>query len=186
MGTGIEARDTYMLRYAYSCLARCYDILRARPECNGEINVTGSSQGAGLALVLAGLRPEIASVRGVAVALCRIDWTVLGLAKWGPKAPAGTDPLLIAEVVRYYDPACFAHRIRAPKITLGLGLFDWCAPAEGIVTAINALPPDVECQTFVDPYGGHFTLNYAMLQDAAKGTVVPRWSGSDKDNKVNP
>jgi cephalosporin-C deacetylase-like acetyl esterase len=185
MNTGITSRDDYMLRYSYSCLVRCHDILRARPECNGQIHVSGSSQGAGLSLVLAGLRPEVASVRGVAIALCRIDWTVLGLAKWGPACPAGADPKAIAEVVRYYDPANFAHRIKAP-LTLGLGLFDFCAPAEGVFSAINALPKETVCKAFVDPYGGHFTYNYALLESAAQGIQVPRWEGSTADNKLNP
>ena len=96
----------------------------------------------------------------------------------------GADPAQVAEVVRYFDPACFAHRIRAP-LTLGFGLFDFCAPAEGIFSAINALPPTTRCQSFVDPYGGHFTYNHALLQDAAQGITVPRWLGTDADNKMN-
>ncbi|OPZ28376.1 MAG: Acetyl esterase Axe7A precursor [Lentisphaerae bacterium ADurb.BinA184] len=185
MNTGITDRDAYMMRYSYCCLARCYDIIRARPECNGEVNVSGSSQGAGLALVLGGLRPQIRQIRGVAVALCRIDWTILGLAKWGPHLPEGEDPQRVARVVSYYDPARFAHRIRAADIVLGIGLFDFCAPAEGIFSAINALPPDVPCRVYADPFGGHSSYNYALLEDAAKGLTVPRWEGTAADNKLN-
>lgn len=185
MNTGIADRETYMLRYGYCCLVRCYDIIRSRPECNGEVHVTGGSQGAGLSLVLGGLRPEIREIRGLCVALCRIDWTILGLAKWGPRLPAGEDAQKIARIVSYYDPARFAHRIKAQNVVLGIGLFDFCAPAEGIFSAINALPPGVPCRVYADPFGGHFTYNHALLQDAAQGVTVPRWEGTTADNKLN-
>ncbi len=185
MNTGIESRESYMLRYSYSCLVRCYDILRSRPESNGEISVNGGSQGAGLSLVLAGLRPEIRQVKGVAIALCRIDWTILGLAQWGPRCPPGADPEEIAQIVRYYDPACFAHRIRASEVVLGVGLFDFCAPAEGIFSAVNAIPAATTVRVYTDPYGGHFTYDHKLLQDAAQGVIVPKWQGTAEENKLN-
>ena len=82
----------------------------------------------------------------------RIDWTILGLTTWGPRAPAGADPQKVAEVIRYFDPACFAHRIHAP-INLYVGLFDFTGPVQGILTAINALPPGTPCRMVIDPYG---------------------------------
>ena len=182
MNTGIESRETYMLRYSYCCLARCFDILKARPECNGTIHARGGSQGAGLSLVLAGLRP-VADARGAAIALCRIDWTILGYSEWGPRLPAEQDPQKIAAVVSYFDPANFAHRIHAP-LRLAFGLFDFCAPAEGIFTAINALPPDTKCEVFVDPYGGHFTLNARGFDANEPGVTIPRWQGTAADNKL--
>ncbi|HEY3397216.1 MAG TPA: acetylxylan esterase [Armatimonadota bacterium] len=183
MMTGITSRETYALRYAYCCVARCYDILKARPECNGTIHARGGSQGAGLTFVAAGLRP-VTDAAGAAIALCRIDWTVLGYASWGPHAPEGTDPQEIAKVVAYFDPANFAHRIHAP-MRLALGLFDFCAPAEGIFTAINALPPDTKCEVFVDPFGGHFTLNATGFNAGEPGVQVPRWQGTAEENKLN-
>ncbi|MHB9023750.1 MAG: acetylxylan esterase [Armatimonadota bacterium] len=182
MNTGITSRETYMLRYSYCCLVRCFDIIKKHAKCNGEISIEGGSQGAGLSLVLAGLR-NAQQARGIAVALCRIDWTVLGYTEWGPGCPEGEDPKKIAEVVRYFDPACFAHRIRTP-VRLAIGLFDFCAPAEGIFTAINALPKDTPCQVFIDPYGGHFTLDAADFNQGVGMLEVPRWQGSDADNKL--
>lgn len=182
MMTGITSRETYALRYAYCCVARCYDILKARPECNGKIHARGGSQGAGLSWVAAGLRP-VTDAAGQAIALVRIDWTVLGFAEWGPRAPAGEDPEKIAKVVAYYDPANFAHRIKSP-LRYAFGLFDFCAPAEGIFTAINALPPETKCEVFVDPYGGHFTLNAPGFDKGEPGVQIPRWYGTDEENKV--
>jgi cephalosporin-C deacetylase-like acetyl esterase len=182
MTAGITDRETTMLRYSYTCLVRCYDILRQHRLCNGNIHVRGGSQGGGLSFVLAGLRP-VKSVTGNTIAMMRIDWTVLGLTTWGPRPPAGADPKQVSEVIRYFDPPCFAHRIHAP-IKLYLALFDFTGPVEGVLTGINALPADTECRLVIDPFGGHFTANYSN-RDAGKVPPVPRWLGSDAENKLN-
>lgn len=186
--TGIMSKETFMLRYSYTCLVRCFDIIKAHEKCNGEVHVTGSSQGAGLALVLGALRPSATDLTGVAVALCRLDWTALGYTKWGPyPLPGGEpfDPKKLAEELRWYDPACFAHRIHSP-VTLGMGLFDWCAPAEGIFTAINALPADTKCRVFIDPYAGHNTIDYTRFKQQADFVEVPRWQGTASENYARP
>jgi cephalosporin-C deacetylase-like acetyl esterase len=182
MNSGITSRETYMLRYSFCCLARCFDIMQGHAKCNGTVDVQGGSQGAGLSLVLAGLRRP-ATVKASGIALCRIDWTVLGHTEWGPRCPEGEDPKRIAGIVAYFDPANFAHRIRAP-LRLGLGLFDFCAPAEGIVTAINALPRETTCEVFIDPYGGHFSLHLPAFGSGEKGLEIPRWYGTTADNKL--
>lgn len=182
MTSGITARDTTMLRYSYTCLVRCYDIIRQHRLCNGNVHVRGASQGGGLSMVLAGLRP-VTSVTGNTIAMMRIDWTVLGLTTWGPHAPAGSDPKQVAEVIRYFDPACFAHRVHAP-VKFYLALFDFTGPVEGVLTAINALPAKTECRLVIDPFGGHFTANYGG-RDAGKAPPVPRWLGTDSENKLN-
>ena len=182
MTSGITDRETTMLRYSYTCLVRCHDIIRRHRLCNGNVHVRGGSQGGGLSLVLAGLRP-VASVTGNTIAMMRIDWTVLGLTTWGPHAPAGSDPKQVAEVIRYFDPPCFAHRVHAP-IKFYLALFDFTGPVEGVLTAINALPEKTECRLVIDPFGGHFTANYGG-RDAGKVPPVPRWLGTDAENKLN-
>lgn len=182
MNGGITDRETAMLRYSYTCLVRCHDIIRQHRLCNGNVHVRGGSQGGGLSFVLAGLRP-VASVTGNTIALMRIDWTILGLTTWGPRAPAGADPQQVAEVIRYFDPPCFAHRVQAP-VKLYLALFDFTGPVEGVLTAINALPAMTECRLVIDPYGGHFTANYGG-RDAGKAPPVPRWLGTDAENKLN-
>ncbi len=182
MTSGITKRETTMLRYSYTCLVRCYDIIRKHRLCNGNVHVRGGSQGGGLSLVLAGLRP-VTSVTGNTIAMMRIDWTVLGLTTWGPRAPAGSDPKQVAEVIRYFDPPCFAHRVHAP-VKFYLALFDFTGPVEGVLTAINALPEKTECRMVIDPFGGHFTANYAG-RDAGKMPPVPRWLGTEAENKLN-
>ncbi len=34
MNTGITSRETYMLRYSYCCVARCFDIIKNQAKCN--------------------------------------------------------------------------------------------------------------------------------------------------------
>jgi cephalosporin-C deacetylase-like acetyl esterase len=181
MNGGITDRETAMLRYSYTCLVRCYDIVRQHRLCNGTVHVRGASQGGGLSFVLGGLRP-VASVTGNTVAMMRIDWTVLGLTTWGPHPPAGADPAQVAEVIRWFDPPCFAHRIHAP-VQLYLGLFDFTGPVQGVLTAINALPAETSCRMVIDPFGGHFTANYRG-RDAGNAPPVPRWVGTNEENKA--
>ena len=187
MNTGITSRETFMLRYSYCCLARCYDILRNHPLCNGTIRASGGSQGGGLSLVLAGLRP-VKSVSAASIALCRIDWTILGHTRWGPRLPEGEDPERIASIVSYYDPARFMHRVDpACTVRLLFGLFDFCAPAEGLFSALNGLPLSVRCEVYADPYGGHHTSTgeaRKRFYGNEPAIVIPRWRGSARDNKL--
>ena len=67
---------------------------------------------------------------------------------------------------------------------MAMGLFDWCAPAEGIFTALNALPRNTPCQVFVDPYAGHFTIDATDFLKGEGILEVPRWQGSAADNKL--
>ena len=183
MNDGWTSRETPKLRYGYCCLARCYDIIKNHRLCNGIVHAVGSSQGGGLSLVLGGLRP-VTDITVHNLALCRIDWTILGYTTWGPHAPTGSDPAQVAEFSRYYEPACFAHRIHAP-ITFYLGLFDFTGPVEGVFTAINALPPDTRCRVMLDPYGGHFTSDFSKREGVTEAVEIPRWQGTDADNKLN-
>ena len=56
---------------------------------------------------------------------------------------------------------------------------------QGVLTAINALPRDTPCHMIIDPYGGHFTSNYAG-RDNGNLSPIPRWQGTAEENKVNP
>ena len=151
---GMTSRETYMLRYSYCCLVRCYDIMSRFEKCNGEVNLWGSSQGGGLAVILAGLRPA-KSALGIVVGCFRMDWAVRGYTQIWPQCPPGEDPEKIAQIELYFDAASFAHRVHTP-LKLAFGLFDWTGPAEGIFTGLNTLPKDTPCELRVDPTGGAY------------------------------
>ena len=58
--SGVESRETYSYRGVISDCSRGVDFLLSRPEIDPErIFACGSSQGGGLTLATAGLRPEI-------------------------------------------------------------------------------------------------------------------------------
>ncbi len=67
---------------------------------------------------------------------------------------------------------------------LAFGLFDFCAPAEGIFSALNALPKDTPCEVFVDPYAGHLTIDLAEFNQGKSLLEVPRWYGTVAENKL--
>ena len=75
--------------------------------------------------------------------------------------------------------------IRDRPITFYLGLFDFTGPVEGVFTAINALPPDTRCRVMLDPYGGHFTSDFSKREGVTEAVEIPRWQGTDADNKLN-
>ncbi|MBN1865476.1 MAG: acetylxylan esterase [Victivallales bacterium] len=179
---GIESRETYMLRHGYCCLVRCHDIIRDHPKCNGEVNVFGSSQGGGLAMVLGGMRTDIKSIKCQLPAYVRPDWAMLNGKPYQGGCWKPEQQEKAAQALRYFDPCAFAHRIRSP-IQLALGLFDHCGPTEAVFSGINALPENVPCTVIIDPYGGHFSFDYRLLKEQ-NPSVVPRWVGSDEENKA--
>ena len=64
-------RNTYTYRGFYIDAARTIDFLLSRDEVDGErIGVSGSSQGGGLAISTAGLRPEIRAAAAGCPYLC--------------------------------------------------------------------------------------------------------------------
>ena len=55
-----ESRDTYYYRGVVLRILRALEYVKARPECDGrKLIVTGGSQGGGLALIAAGLDPDV-------------------------------------------------------------------------------------------------------------------------------
>ena len=67
---------------------------------------------------------------------------------------------------------------------IGCGLFDWCAPAEGIISALNGLPRDTPSEFYADPFGDHFTSDQSRMYHNAPPMEIPRWSGTAEENKV--
>ena len=60
---GIESRETYIYRGLYVDALRAVDFALVRPEIDsGRIGIMGNSQEGGLALMSAGLHPEVACV----------------------------------------------------------------------------------------------------------------------------
>jgi cephalosporin-C deacetylase-like acetyl esterase len=152
--TGILDKEYYSLRFSYAACVRAAEILAARPEVDAaNMLVTGSSQGGGLTLIVAGLYPKFKAAVANVPALCRLDWMLELPPPYFPIAVnAETRPLIVA-TLRYYDAVHFARRIRCP-IWISIGLLDDVTPPMGVFGAYNVIPVSQK-KLMVQPFTGH-------------------------------
>jgi cephalosporin-C deacetylase len=153
-------RQTYGYRGFYVDVVRGLDVLLERPEADsGRVGVQGSSQGGGLGIVTAALRPEaVACVSAGAPYLCGI----LESARLTRSYPyeeineylrlhPGHEPL-VRESAAYYDGLNFAPGVRAPTLVY-LGLEDDVCPPETGFAVHRALGGPKELHAY--PRCGH-------------------------------
>ena len=132
----IVDRHTYAYRGFYVDAWRGVDFLLSRPEVDSaRVGVTGSSQGGGLAITTAAMRPEIRAAAAGAPYLCgfmdAIELThtypyeeINDFLRMHPDRRAD-----VAETLAYFDGINFADRIRCP-IVVNIGLQDNVCPPE--------------------------------------------------------
>lgn len=139
---GAPDRERYYYRKAILGLDRALDYLATRPDHDARhLAVTGSSQGGGLSLVLAGLNGQVTAAAANVPALCDHAGHLQGRSPGWPglvrrmSAAQQADTLAMA---RYYDAALFARRIRCP-VLVGVGFIDGtCAPGS-VYAAFNGI-----------------------------------------------
>jgi cephalosporin-C deacetylase len=132
----IVDRHTYAYRGFYVDAWRGIDVLLSRPEVDGtRIGVTGSSQGGGLTITTAAMRPEVRVAAAGAPYLCGfMDATELthtypyeeinDYLRLHPESRADVERTLA-----YFDGINFADRIACP-IVVNIGLQDNVCPPE--------------------------------------------------------
>ena len=132
----IVDRHTYAYRGFYVDCWRGVDFLLSCPEVDPErIGVTGSSQGGGLTITTAAMRPEIRAAAAGAPYLCgymdAIELThtypyeeINDFLRLHPESRAAVE-----ETVAYFDGISFADRITCP-IIVNIGLQDNVCPPE--------------------------------------------------------
>src|SRR5499433_2049202 len=132
----IVDRHTYAYRGFYVDTWRGIDFLLSRPEVDPtRIGVTGTSQGGGLTICTAAMRPEICAAVAGAPFLCgfldAIELThtypyeeINDLLRRHPDSRSAVE-----ETVQYFDGINFADRIRCPTI-VNIGLQDNVCPPE--------------------------------------------------------
>ncbi|MGB0580016.1 MAG: acetylxylan esterase [Limisphaerales bacterium] len=155
---GIESRETASWRWIYASLVRGMDFLSQQPEVNEDrIAVSGSSQGGGLALVLAGLDHRMHAVFPQYPRLPRLDWTVKHNTGYWPfkmsSKPAGQTEQQFLHTLSYFDAANFTQDIQCPTVIL-VGLLDWVTASGNLINAAAHLKPG-QVQLICDPWGGH-------------------------------
>ncbi len=156
---GLERRDSYGYRGVISDCVRGVDFLLSRPEIDpNRIYCCGSSQGGGLTLITAGLRPEIqAGVAGYPFLCCFPEsmrmlrsYPYDELSCYARAHPERTEQMLAT--LRYFDAVNFAPRIRCP-MAVGIALEDEVCPPETGYAAYRLLNGQRELWLF--PNSGH-------------------------------
>ena len=142
----INDRETYSLRGLYIDAIRAIDFLLSRDEIDSDrIGITGGSQGGGLTIVTAALRPEIR----VAVAAAPFPCGLIKsseLAKTYPFEEIAEYLRLypnqkqkVIETLRYFDVINFAKFVEIPIMVL-FGVKDSVWPVETVMEACDAIP----------------------------------------------
>jgi cephalosporin-C deacetylase len=141
----IVDRHTYAYRGFYVDTWRAVDYLLSRPEVDPErLGVTGSSQGGGLTITTAAMRPEIKAAAAGAPYLCGfLDAITLthtypyeeinDYLRLHPDSRAA-----VVATLPYFDGISFADRIQCP-IIVNIGLQDNVCPPETGYAVFNAI-----------------------------------------------
>jgi cephalosporin-C deacetylase len=132
----IVDRHTYAYRGFYVDTWRGVDVLLSRPEVDpARIGVTGSSQGGGLTITTAAMRPEVRAASAGAPYLCGF-MDAIALTHTYPYEEINDYLRLhpdrrgaVEETVAYFDGINFAERIACP-IIVNIGLQDNVVPPE--------------------------------------------------------
>jgi cephalosporin-C deacetylase len=143
--SNIVDRHTYAYRGFYVDAWRGIDFLLSRPEVDPtRIGVTGSSQGGGLTICTAAMRPEVRAAAAGAPYLCgfldAIELThtypyeeINDYLRQHPDSRAAVE-----ETLAYFDGLNFAPRIRCP-IIVNIGLQDNVCPPETGYALFNTI-----------------------------------------------
>ncbi|WP_101783269.1 acetylxylan esterase [Nonomuraea indica] len=140
---GVLDPERYYYRRLYTDAVRAVAAVRAHPAVDpSRVAVTGTSQGGGIALAVAGLVPDLLAVLPDVPFLCHF-----------PRAATFTDQPPYAEITRYvklhrehaatvmrtlsyFDGATLARRATAPAL-FSVGLMDRICPPSTVYAAFN-------------------------------------------------
>ena len=160
MTRGITRPETYYYTRLMTDAARAVDVAAALDEVDrSRIAVQGASQGGGLALAAAALRPDLVSVCHADVPfLCDLQRAV-GLTGEYPYREVANflaQQVDLAEqaldTLRYVDCALLARRIRATTL-MSVGLMDEICPPSTVFAAYHEI--DAAKELAVHAFGGH-------------------------------
>ena len=165
----IVDRHTYSYRGFYLDAVRAFDFLLSREEVDpARVGVTGSSQGGGLTLVVAALRPQVRAAAAGVPYLCgfmeAIELTHTYpyqeirdyLRLYPEREPA------VRQTLAYFDGLNFGPRITCP-IIVNVGLQDnVCPPETGYATFETIASADKKLY----PYAGHGHDGGSLVHEA--------------------
>ena len=151
-------KNTYSYRGFYVDALRAIDYLLSRKEIDSErIGVTGHSQGGGLAIVTAAMRPQIKAASAGAPYLCGFT-DAIKLTHTYPYEEINDylrlhpeHQKLVEQTLSYFDGINFADKIRCP-IIVSIGLQDNVCPPETGYAVFNSIASN---EKKLYPYEGH-------------------------------
>jgi cephalosporin-C deacetylase len=156
---GIEHRDDYFYRRVYADAVRAVDAVRALDFVAADrVAVIGNSQGAGIALAVAGLVPEVRAAHFQAPFLSDIRQAV-GSVSTAPYSEI-TEYLAVHrdmaeqvfDTLAYFDGIAFARRADAPA-WFSTGLLDDVVPSAAVFGAFHEYRGPKQIQVW--QYNGH-------------------------------
>ena len=156
---GMVDRNTYSYRGFYMDACRAVDFLLGRDEVNRDrIGVTGHSQGGGLTVSTAALRPEIKAAAAGAPYLCgymdSIELTdaypYQEIADYLRMYPDSRER--VENTLAYFDGINLAHRITCP-IIVSVGLQDSTCPPETGFAMFDAIASEDKRMYAYDGHG---------------------------------
>lgn len=135
----MNAEENYY-RYAVLAVLRSIDYISSRSDFNGELALTGVSQGGGLAIMAAGLDPRVDLVVISNPTHCHHTGINDGVASGFPYylSKVQNDPNYsdIVEAVKYYDAIYFARRYKGPVLAF-ISYEDQVTPTSASFAAFN-------------------------------------------------
>ncbi len=151
---GRESRETYYFHKVFLGCVRALDLLTSQDRWDGEhLIATGSSQGGGLSLCLAGLDSRITAVAANVPALCDHTGLQEDRPSGWPRLITADEPHgVVAQVAPYFDAVNFARRFDGAT-WMAVGLIDRTCPAMTVYSAYNVLPEPKRMLVF--PQMGH-------------------------------
>jgi cephalosporin-C deacetylase len=170
---GMVDRNTYSYRGFYMDACRAVEFLLGRDEVDADrLGVTGHSQGGGLTVSTAALRPEIKAAAAGAPYLCgymdAIELTdaypYQEIADYLRQNPSSREQ--VENTLAYFDGINLAHRITCPTI-VSVGLQDSTCPPETGFAMFDAISSEDKRMYAYDGHG-HDANNYehAAIVDA--------------------
>ncbi len=155
---GIQSPGSYVYRRIVGHAFRGLDFLRARSELDPDrIAVLGVSEGAGVALILAALRPDLKAVAADAPMLCDFPlslrsaaWPYTEIARYIRERPQARTS--VHTTLAYFDVANFAPDINCP-VLVNIGFLDPVSLPAAVYGCANLVPGQKEILAF--PEAGH-------------------------------
>ena len=156
---GIELRETYFYRRVFVDAVRAVQVLRGLDGVDSaRVAAVGASQGAGIALAVAGLLPDLAGLYAQAPFLSDVRRASLitNAAPYreltGYLATRRTSAARVFDTLGYFDGIGFARRAAAPA-WFSTGLMDEVCPPSTVFGAYHAYAGPKQIQVW--EYNGH-------------------------------